>query len=199
MSKGSNIKKGPRSSTGPGPKSTPNKQSSMPQYRPPPRRSINPHATQALPRKSFGPRFWVISGIGITIVSAIGRLGYVALTSDSIDGQTFLIPEDVSDRFNKTAKDYDLEIDGVEKWSGLGWLRSWLTRKANGNVLEVSVGTGRNSMYYDLRECKTITMLDQSSEMMDITREKFKSMSGMNEALVFIPLANRYDRSSPAL
>ena len=151
-------------------------QSSVPQYRPQPRRIISPQIPIGPNKTRYGRRFWVYSGVTIIFVSAIGRFTYAILTDEPSDAPKLHVPDDVSDRYNRTAKNYDSEIESVEKWTGIGWLRSWLAKKARGNVLEVSVGTGRNFAYYDLKECKSITMLDQSSEMMEIAREKFRRM-----------------------
>ena len=83
------------------------------------------------------------------------------------------VPEDVSDRYERTAEHFDQDIDLTEKLIGMGWLRQRLTRKASGHVLEVSVGTGRNASFYNLKDCKSIAMIDQSKEMVKIAREKF--------------------------
>lgn len=87
------------------------------------------------------------------------------------------VPADVSDRYDKIARDFDSEVGITEKIYGYGWLRSWITKEATGNVLEVSAGTGRNSAYYNLKNCKSITLVDQSREMMEIAEEKFRSLS----------------------
>ena len=58
----------------------------------------------------------------------------------------------------------------------MGRLRKSLAERAYGDVLEVSVGTGRNIQYYDPGKCKTVTMLDQSGEMVKIAAEKFRGI-----------------------
>ena len=83
------------------------------------------------------------------------------------------VSEDVSDRYERTAEHFDQDVDFTEKLIGMGWLRQRLTRKASGHVLEVSVGTGRNAAFYNLKGCKSIAMIDQSKEMVKIAREKF--------------------------
>ena len=91
----------------------------------------------------------------------------------------FEVPEDVSDRYSKIARSFDNDVAFIESVYGYNWLRSWMIRKATGNVLEVSAGTGRNSGYYDLRSCKSLTFIDQIPEMTDIAQEKFKSLSSV--------------------
>lgn len=92
------------------------------------------------------------------------------------DPEKLVVPEDVSDRYNQLAKDFDKEVDFHEKLIGLGWLRHSLAKRVSGYVLEVSVGTGRNAQYYNLKGCKSITMIDQSLEMVEIARQKFNGM-----------------------
>lgn len=65
--------------------------------------------------------------------------------------------------FDKIADMYDSSIDTDELLMGLKLLRRWLLRKAQGDVLEVSVGTGRNLPYYD--KIRSLTMIDSSKEM----------------------------------
>ena len=83
------------------------------------------------------------------------------------------VPQDVSDRYETTAKHFDQDVDLMEKFMGIGWMRQRLVRKASGHILEASVGTGRNASFYNLKNSKSITMIDQSKEMMMIAREKF--------------------------
>lgn len=85
------------------------------------------------------------------------------------------VPTDVSDRYNKIARKFDSDVGFIEAVYGYGWLRSWITNKASGHVLEVSAGTGRNSEYYNLKDCKSITFIDSSEEMVKIAEEKFRS------------------------
>ena len=100
----------------------------------------------------------------------------ISAKADTSITQRHLIPDDVSDRYNKTAPDFDNEVGTSEAFMGLGWIRSWLVRQAKGNVLEVSVGTARNAQYYKTKQCKTITMIDQSAEMIEQAKLKFRSM-----------------------
>ncbi len=43
-------------------------------------------------------------------------------------------------------------------------------------MLEVSVGTGRNGVYYDLERVKTLAFVDQSAPMVEIARKKWNSL-----------------------
>lgn len=58
---------------------------------------------------------------------------------------------DVSSRWKDTARDFDREVDAAERFMLLKWKRKRLVREAYGDVLEVSVGTGRNMNLYDTK------------------------------------------------
>lgn len=45
-----------------------------------------------------------------------------------------------------------------------------------GDVLEVSVGTGRNGVYYDMEKVKSLAFVDQSEPMVEIARKKWNSL-----------------------
>ena len=85
--------------------------------------------------------------------------------------------EDVSSRYKEIASGFDQSVNSTEFWMGIGWLRRWLVGRARGNVLEVSVGTGRNSRFYKEDRCSSITMIDLSLEMIEIAQERFKGMT----------------------
>lgn len=80
-------------------------------------------------------------------------------------------PPDTSFRYNSCAETFDDSVDWSEWLLGITNLRRSLLAQATGHVLEASVGTGRNAKYYPLtRGVKTITMVDQSSEMIRVAR-----------------------------
>lgn len=82
--------------------------------------------------------------------------------------------EDVSNRYDHIAATFDKSVGSVESWSGINRLRKKLMKEVSGNVLEVSVGTGRNSDYYKETLCQSITMVDQSKAMIEIAQKTFK-------------------------
>lgn len=81
-------------------------------------------------------------------------------------------PLDASARFNHIAEDYDANINTSEWLSGINNKRAKLLAKARGHVLEASVGTGRNAAFYPLTggRIKSVTMVDQSAEMVRVAR-----------------------------
>ncbi|MCJ1389154.1 hypothetical protein MMC18_002009 [Xylographa bjoerkii] len=131
-----------------------------------------------LPNKSHRTRRGplIVGGLAVYCVVCYGTYLYISLGTKTSKTD---IPEDVSDRYNFTARTFDKDVDTTEKLMGLGWLRRSLTRQASGHVLEISVGTGRNLKYYDLTKCSSITFVDQSAEMINIARQKF---NGTHEA-----------------
>lgn len=54
---------------------------------------------------------------------------------------------DVSDRWKDSTRNFDWEVDSQEKVTWMASKRRKLIREAYGDVLEVSVGTGRNNIH----------------------------------------------------
>ena len=116
---------------------------------------------------------WIIGGLAVYSFTTYGFYLYTSLTREADTFHNEGLPEDISDRYDKNAPMFDDQVGLVEMFMGINWLRRRLARKASGHVLEVSVGTGRNTAYYDLKRCKSLTLLDQSPVMMEIARSKF--------------------------
>jgi ubiquinone/menaquinone biosynthesis C-methylase UbiE len=71
--------------------------------------------------------------------------------------------------WDKSASSYDRQIAFFEKtWFGGG--REWLGERAQGRVLEVAVGTGRNLPYYPAGA--TVTGVELSPAMLAIARQR---------------------------
>ncbi|ODV97283.1 hypothetical protein PACTADRAFT_32756 [Pachysolen tannophilus NRRL Y-2460] len=85
-----------------------------------------------------------------------------------------LPPKDLTDFYNGIAPKYDSEIGFEETLSFVGKRRKWVMEQIYGDVLEVACGTGRNIKYLDLDNISSITFLDTSEKMMEITNEKFR-------------------------
>ncbi|KAL8680682.1 MAG: hypothetical protein Q9186_003167 [Xanthomendoza sp. 1 TL-2023] len=107
-----------------------------------------------------------------------GTVLYAAFVYFSIWRRT--PPEDVapqdfdfSFRYNATAGTFDQDVDSIEWFYGIPKLRKKLIQKAHGNVLEAAAGTGRNSEFYNLNHISTISLQDQSKEMIDIAKAKW--------------------------
>ena len=83
---------------------------------------------------------------------------------------------DVADRYHSTAKHFDADVSSTENIWGINRLRRRLVKQAKGNVLEMSVGTGRNEQYYDLKGVKSLAFVDQSGAMVEIARKKWNAL-----------------------
>ncbi|KAL9594952.1 MAG: hypothetical protein Q9219_006732 [cf. Caloplaca sp. 3 TL-2023] len=93
---------------------------------------------------------------------------------------------DVSYRYNATASTFDKEVDLTERFTGITKLRRELVEQASGKVLEAAVGTGRNSEFYDLDRIKSLTLLDQSREMVEVARAKWQETYTEEERCRFV-------------
>jgi methyltransferase OMS1, mitochondrial len=136
--------------------------------------------------KPFQKGVWIIGGIAVYCLSTYTFFLYRSYNNAVAASQTHNVPLDVSDRYNKTARTYDSDVNLMEKAMWLGRLRKQLIHQATGHVLEVSVGTGRNMQFYSPKtQCKTLTFVDQSPEMIAIAREKFKQLHPLYRKVVF--------------
>ena len=94
--------------------------------------------------------YYIISGIFLYGVTSYSYSYYSALQHgpDTCDLPTQ--DADVSSTYDNVAHVFDSWVGSSEFVSGVNWQRRRLAQQAKGNVLEVSVGTGRNSKYYNL-------------------------------------------------
>jgi len=97
---------------------------------------------------------------------------------------------DVSDRWKDSTRNFDWEVDSQEKVTWMAYKRKRLIREAYGDVLEVSVGTGRNMQLYDTRPYSSaenssygrsrrhmitsLTFNDQSEVMVENAKRKWE-------------------------
>lgn len=104
-------------------------------------------------------------------------------------GDKLVQDADVSNRWYDEKRNFDYEVEGQEKISWMKGKRRRLIREAFGDVLEVSVGTGRNMDLYDTRPFSefenssfgrstrhfltSLTFNDQSPVMIERARKKW--------------------------
>ncbi|OOF96598.1 hypothetical protein ASPCADRAFT_206771 [Aspergillus carbonarius ITEM 5010] len=156
----------------------------------------NPHLAN-LPSSSstpntppMSPKVMTILGVSaLTLSTYIGYL-YASYRREVTQSQSLSVPHDVSDRYNHTARTFDADVEMSERLMRMGAKREELINRARGDVLEVSCGTGRNLRYYelgqrrgqdhqgraDIRGCRSVTFVDLSAEMVEITRAKFGNL-----------------------
>lgn len=84
--------------------------------------------------------------LSLTAFAISGYVGYayVSYKRTAAEGAASAVPSDTSERYNEIAPQFDIEVDNMEKLMGLPKLRKKLCQQAEGEVLEVSIGTGRN-------------------------------------------------------
>ncbi|KAI9832898.1 MAG: hypothetical protein M1819_003928 [Sarea resinae] len=157
-------------------------------YKPasPRRRAPQPQAPLPSPGKPLRSRkgAWIIGGLALYSFTAYGAYLFYAYKRAIEESQNLDVPVDVLDRYDETAEGYDSEVSTAEWITGLLRLRKKLAREAQGDVLEVAVGTGRNMEYYPLDKCRSLTMVDQSKQMIEVARRKFQDTREMNERLM---------------
>lgn len=81
---------------------------------------------------------------------------------------------DTTPFYEGKAEEYDEGVNFEERAIFMGRRRKWLMKHCDGDVLEVACGTGRNLKYLDPQRVNSITFLDSSEKMMEITYKKFK-------------------------
>lgn len=140
--------------------------------------SLNPPKS----RRRVG--IYVAGGLLVYGLTTYGVYIYWTLTSPSA---TPLPPQDadVSSRYDSTASHFDQDVSFIERISGINHRRRHLVSQAQGDVLEVSVGTGRNALYYNTGKLKSVTFVDQSGPMLDIARKKWRALHPHYEQAYF--------------
>ncbi|KAL7664440.1 Methyltransferase domain-containing protein [[Candida] zeylanoides] len=76
--------------------------------------------------------------------------------------------------YDEMAAAYDDQVKWEERSILMGWRRRQMMHKLQGDVLEVACGTGRNIPYLDLNRIESVTFLDSSPKMVEVTRDKFR-------------------------
>uniref|UniRef100_A0A7S2Z9C7 Methyltransferase type 11 domain-containing protein n=1 Tax=Rhodosorus marinus TaxID=101924 RepID=A0A7S2Z9C7_9RHOD len=85
--------------------------------------------------------------------------------------------------YQDLAGKYDASISADERLMLLGLMRYWLVSKAEGHVLEVAGGTGRNFKYYK-PECN-VTFTDSSVAMVQTAQAKANKLRPKEKAEIF--------------
>ncbi|KAI9644509.1 hypothetical protein NHQ30_006530 [Ciborinia camelliae] len=120
---------------------------------------------------------------------------FVLINKEPTGSSAPKVQTDVSSRYDKIASTFDSEVDWTEWTMGITKMRKKLAQEAYGDVLEVSIGTGRNLEYYDWDfkgfngvgklqkvggikrgKVKSFTAVDKSGEMLEVAHEKFSTM-----------------------
>ena len=153
-------------------------------------------------------------GAGIMVFCIAGYLGYFATALSKTPSAAPSEPSaqpDVSVRYDKIARKFDTSVDFTELSMGMPEKRQNMVAKARGDVLEVSVGTGRNLDYFNWDfeghnavgksvdgeaikrgSVNSLTAIDISNEMLEVAKEKFiKKFPGMPQPRWIVGDASR--------
>ncbi|KAK6361845.1 hypothetical protein TWF730_005557 [Orbilia blumenaviensis] len=127
--------------------------------------------------------YW-ITGIGVYALSSYGvylyiQYGKAVKLNDENEKQYRLGVKDRPDIdthqvYENISGKYDSNVRWSEFFMGMPFLRRWMMWGLQGDVLEASAGTGRNNAYYPVRNCKSVTMVDNSPNMLIIAKDDFE-------------------------
>lgn len=90
------------------------------------------------------------------------------------DNPNIVAAEDTTEFYDEKAAEYDDSVKWEERGIFMGMRRRWLMKQITGDVLEVACGTGRNIPYLSPELIRSITFVDSSKNMVNITQEKFR-------------------------
>lgn len=82
----------------------------------------------------------------------------------------------MKETFDELAKKWDVLVRSDEFMAGIGRHRRKLIQRAQGEVLEVAVGSGRNFSYYNGGKVTGITAVDFSRAMLEVADGKRKEI-----------------------
>ncbi|ETN41442.1 uncharacterized protein HMPREF1541_03378 [Cyphellophora europaea CBS 101466] len=160
---------------------------------PPSPSSVDTKASATSSKRSGKGYLWACSVFGVTLGIYFVSLG-ISVKNAMQQNRELDIDQnaDVSYRWKDEKRNFDHEVDNAESAMLMRAKRRRLISEAYGNVLEVSVGTGRNFELYDFRPfdpkedakygrsrtriITDVTFNDQSEVMVDQAMSKFMAM-----------------------
>ena len=84
-----------------------------------------------------------------------------------------LTQKEIGQKYRDFASNYDT-WEGILEWAIVGRLRRGLLCEAQGNMLDVGIGTGKNLRYYS-DECD-LTGIDYTPAMLEVARKRAKNL-----------------------
>lgn len=94
--------------------------------------------------------YYLVSGIILYGITSYSYSFFSALNQDPVSHDLPTQDADVSQTYDDIAQNFDNCVASSEVLGLVNWRRRRLAQQAKGNVLEVSVGTGRNMNYYNV-------------------------------------------------
>ncbi|KAF8243056.1 S-adenosyl-L-methionine-dependent methyltransferase, partial [Wilcoxina mikolae CBS 423.85] len=120
-----------------------------------------------------------LSGIALYSLAVYGAYVWISTSKsiprEPVQAKALNEQEDISYVYDTIAKQYDKDIWTSEFFMGLPLLRRSMAKRARGDVLEASAGTGRNLKWYPLsgKKVHSLTFVDSSEPMLRIARRAF--------------------------
>jgi methyltransferase OMS1 len=111
---------------------------------------------------------------GFWAVAQLTALG-VSRGSPRKENVEFPSEQERKDLFSNLAPKWDSTVRWDEFTSGINRWRRQLAERAEGDVLEVAIGTGRNLEYYNEKRVRSVTGIDFSRKMLEIILSKKES------------------------
>jgi len=111
----------------------------------------------------------------VTSISYMGTSAYNLYNSPPPSAEALAAAEaaNLIAVYDKTASEFDQEVESTEYWSGLMRLRRKMVKQARGDILESAAGTGRNTEFYIPSNVRSLTLIDASKPMLEICRQKW--------------------------
>lgn len=100
--------------------------------------------------------------------------------------ETVAAPRDTTECYDAMASVYDDKMKWEERWGLIFRWRHKVAKELEGDVLEMSCGTGRNIEYMDPRKVKSITFVDSSLPMLEVAEEKFRKIYPKYKKVQFV-------------
>lgn len=119
-----------------------------------------------------------LGGVALYSMAVYGAYVFITTaksTSEPVSTKSLAEQEDISHVYDTIATKYDSDIWTSELFMGMPLLRRSMAKRAKGDVLEASAGTGRNMKWYSIRghQVKSLTFVDTSAPMLRIARDVF--------------------------
>jgi methyltransferase OMS1 len=87
--------------------------------------------------------------------------------------------ESRNEAYERESSSFDSSVAAHEYWSGIEGIRARLIyERAEGRVLEVAAGTGRNLRYYDPKKVRELLCVEASDGMVRVCQDKLNTSAG---------------------